>query len=79
MSNDNSVGDSGRHCYRVTGHYGGIWDQSVWMKTLAEAEQAYWEIRQQGSWMQLAIERTDGAKKGHPDSDEWHTESDDAD
>lgn len=76
MSNDNYRENSDRHCYRVTGHYGGCWDHTVWMKTLAEAEQAYREIRQR-NWSQLTIERTDGTKKAGPDSD-WTEDTDDA-
>jgi len=71
------------HSYRVAGHYGGMWDNTEWMKTLKEAEQAYVDLKQ-GIWSQLAIERTDGTRKASPDSDEWyvgtgtdHTEGDD--
>lgn len=61
----------GETCYRVAGHFGGMWDQTEWMSSLAEAEQAYDRIKQ-GNWMQLSIERTDGKIKAAPDSDEWY-------
>jgi len=58
------------HSYRVVGHYGGRWDQTEWMKTLPEAEQAYRKLKR-GNWMQIAIERTDGKRKASLEGDEW--------
>lgn len=60
----------GETCYRVAGHYGGMWQQSVWYSSLEEAERAYERIKER-NWTQLSIERSDGKLKAAPDADEW--------
>lgn len=60
----------GEVCYRVTGHYGGEWDNTIWYSSEWKVEAVYNELKQ-GNWLQLSIERTDGLRKAGPDAD-WY-------
>lgn len=68
---DDTTTDTER--YRVSGYWDGRWQETEWFDTLEDAERAYRHIRS-GSWLQLSVERSDGARKAGPDT-EWYVDT----
>lgn len=59
--------------YRVAGHWNGRWQETDWFESHEEAAEVFRHI-ELGSWCQLSVERSDGARK-LPHEDEWYVET----